>query len=58
MYANCDEKRLQKRQKKLLEKEIFLVNFIELLEFAGDRLGASMVRERFYELKESKQLKG
>jgi hypothetical protein len=57
MSADCDRKIRQKHQKKLSEDEIFLTCFIELLEFAGDRLGASMVRERLHELKESKQLK-
>lgn len=58
MNADRDRKIRRKRHKKISEDEIFLNSFIELLEFAGDRLGASMVRERLHELKESKQLKG
>jgi hypothetical protein len=59
MVAKIERKFLEKRYKQMLKDEIFLTGFIEILESAGDRQGASIVREKLYKLKDSRmELKG
>jgi hypothetical protein len=58
MNAVRDKKFLKKRYMQMLKDEIFLSGFVEVLESAGDRQGASLVREKLYELRNSRlQLK-
>lgn len=58
MNAVRDKKFLKKRYMQMLKDEIFLSGFVEVLESAGDRHGASLVREKLYELRNSRlQLK-
>ena len=58
MNAVRDKKFLKKRYMQMLKDEIFLSGFVEVLESAGDRQGASLVREKLYKLRNSRlQLK-
>ncbi|WP_147476335.1 hypothetical protein [Corallococcus sp. AB032C] len=58
MNSVRDKKFLKKRYMQMLKDEIFLSGFVEVLESAGDRQGASLVREKLYELRNSRlQLK-
>jgi hypothetical protein len=56
MNAVRDKKFLKKRYMQMLKDEIFLSGFVEVLESAGDRQGASLVREKLYELRNSRLL--
>lgn len=58
MFSQNKKTFCKKRYMQMLKDEIFLLGFVEVLESAGDRQGASLVREKLYELRNSRlQLK-
>lgn len=58
MFSQNKKTFCKKRYMQMLKDEIFLLGFVEVLESAGDHQGASLVREKLYELRNSRlQLK-